>query len=56
VVYELLHSDFCNTKYRGIRASRAIGDLSMVVSDVLEEGSIGGIECSEEVIPREDFS
>jgi len=28
----------------------------MVVSDALEEGSMGGIECSEEVIPEEDFS
>jgi len=54
--YPPKHIDLCSSKYRGIRASRAIGDLSTVVSDALEEGSMGGIECSEEVIPEEDFS
>ena len=28
----------------------------MVVSDALEEGSTGRIECSEEVIPEEDLA
>jgi len=40
-------SDLWSPKYGGIRASRAIRDLSMVVSDALEERSMGGIECSE---------
>jgi len=28
----------------------------MVVSNALEEGSMGGVECSEEVIPEEDLA
>ena len=48
--YPSEQSDLGGLKYGGIRASRAIGDLSIVVSDALEEGPIGGgVECSEEV-------
>jgi len=39
--YPSEQSDLCDLKYGGIRASRAIGDLPMVVSDALEERSMG---------------
>jgi len=51
--YPSKQNGLCSPEYGGIRAPRAIRDLSMVISDALEEGSMGGIECSEEVIPEE---